>query len=122
MNEIFKGMDNAAEQINENFEELQLKDVSDTFTLLNAVSVDAYQMGKVLILRIDTGAVPRDWTDIATTTLKTLTSFSLSVHKTGYKDRPVNISAGITSTGVVQVSSDAPMQHPLIISGTIILE
>lgn len=115
-------MDNAAEQINENFEELQLKDVSDTFALLNATGVDAYQIGKFLILRIATTAVPSDWTDIATTTLKLMTNFSLSVHKTGYKDRAVNLSATITSEGVVQISSDAPVQNPLLISGTIILE
>lgn len=125
MKEIFKGMDNAAEQINENFESVEAgltEDVSHLFTTTNqSTTVQAFRQGRLIFLTVSTTPTNGGAT-VVTTALDLKASSALSVHKDGAVDNDKFVTAAFYESSGLQTRASAAFTNSVRLTGVLILK
>ena len=125
MNEISKGMDNAAEQINENFESIETgltEDVSNFFTPSNqSTTVQAFRQGKLIFLTVSTTPTNGGAT-VVTTELDLKASSALSVHKDGAVDNDKFVTAVFYEGSGLQIRASTAFTNSVRLTGVLILK
>jgi hypothetical protein len=102
---------------------IAVKNVSNTFSGINSTDVEAYLIGNLLILNIEIRPTS-GWNTVATTTLKPKKTWSLNVHKGTNQDDGKDITAYITSSGVVgtRTAGATTFTGSVVFSGIVMVE
>lgn len=119
LNEIVKGMDNAAEKINENFMKVETRNIGDDFTLEEATDIIAYSFGNLIFLSFR--LLPKTgWNTLTGSELRPVSQVPLVLSKNSSADLTKNAFGIITLEGKISIYAGSTFDQPLYVSATYI--
>jgi len=125
LHEIFKGMDNAAEKINENFDGVSKLtkelDISDSFILSGEASdVEAVLKGGLVFFRFTIPAPKTGWSAPVRLSIHPINNFPLMISKNSLSDASKVITAHLKASGEISILASTDFQNEVFISGMFI--